>query len=137
METGRHGERLSVEYERHRTGKMPKWQSVESNLAGYDILSVLSLEDSRKLQIEVKATQAEINSSFFHVTRYEWDTGLLADNYHFHLWAVGQEPPALAVLERPDLAAHVPTDAGLGLWESVEIPFAVFETKFCEIGVLR
>jgi hypothetical protein len=137
LEIGRRGEKLSLQYERKRTGRIPQWQSVESNLSGYDILSVVSSHDTRQLQIEVKATQADVGSSVFHLTRNEWDTGLLADQYVYHLWAANQEPPALAVLDKSDLARHVPTDEGAGLWELVEIPFAIFEPNFTEITSLR
>ncbi len=137
LEIGRRGERLSFQYERKRTGRIPQWQSVESNLSGYDILSVVSSHDTRQLQIEVKATQADVGSSVFHLTRNEWDTGFLADQYVYHLWAARQEPPALAVLDKSDLAQHVPTDEGAGLWELVEIPFAIFESNFTEITSLR
>ncbi len=137
LETGRHGERLSFQYEKVRTGRTPQWQSVESNLAGYDILSVVGMDDPRKLQIEVKATRSATSSGVFHLTRNEWNTGLLADQYVFHLWAVDREPPALAILDKLDLAEHVPRDGGAGLWETVEIPFAVFQLAFVEIGGLR
>ncbi len=39
---GRRGERMSLEFEHSRTKRAPRWHSVESNLSGYDILSVVA-----------------------------------------------------------------------------------------------
>ena len=54
LEIGRQGERLSIKYEEIRTGKKPAWQAIESNLAGYDIISIVDPSDYRKLQIRSK-----------------------------------------------------------------------------------
>ena len=45
VDVGRRGEKLSISYERRRTSREPIWKGFDSNLAGYDILSVV---DSRK-----------------------------------------------------------------------------------------
>ncbi len=132
LETGRKGERFSLNYEEARTGKKPKWLSVESNLVGYDLLSQLGPDDLRTLQIEVKATEGGAGHGFFHVTRNEWETGLLADHYAFHLWTFGEGKPALAVLDKTRVAPHVPANQGSGNWESVEVPFASFLQDFIE-----
>jgi len=130
METGRHGERLSIKYEQARTGKEPSWQAIESNLSGFDILSVVGALDTRKLPIEVKTTSGAIRHAFFHVSRNEWETGTTSDFYTFHLWAIGGNNPTLAVLDKADLAPHIPTNQGTGSWESVEIPFEAFAAAF-------
>lgn len=133
LETGRQGERLSIKYEEMRTGKKPAWQAVESNLAGYDILSIVDSLDNRKLQIEVKTTSAVVGHGYFYITRNEWETCLLADSYAFHLWALGGETPTLAVLDTKIITPHVPTNNGTGFWESVEIPFKEFFSFFVEV----
>lgn len=130
METGRHGERLSIKYEQIRTGKEPAWQAVESNLSGFDILSVVGAMDSRKLPIEVKTTSGQIGHSSFYVSRNEWETGSTSDFYNFHLWAIGGEKPSLAVLDKADVVPHIPTNQGEGSWDVVEIPFVAFESVF-------
>ena len=130
METGRHGERLSIKYEQVRTGKEPAWQAVESNLSGFDILSVVGAMDTRKLPIEVKTTSGQIRHGSFYVSRNEWETGSTSDFYNFHLWAIGGEKPSLAVLDKADVAPHIPTNQGEGNWDVVEIPFAAFESVF-------
>ena len=50
-EIGREGERLTLAFERERTGREPKWRSVESNSDGYDVLSIASASDYGHLPI--------------------------------------------------------------------------------------
>ncbi|MFT3681247.1 MAG: DUF3883 domain-containing protein [Ferruginibacter sp.] len=122
-EIGRTGEKLSYEYEWRRTGHKPIWQAVESNLAGFDILSVADATSQTSLQIEVKATTSEINYAKIHITRNEWDTAINSRNFIFHLWQIEKEQ--LFEVSVLDVAKHIPTDNGDGEWESVEIPFKV------------
>lgn len=126
---GRQGERLSLAYERERTGRDPKWRSMESNADGYDVLSVADREDSRPVQIEVKASRAGLRGSM-HLTRNEWEATELMPLHRFHLWDVSSQPPALAVVNRAEVAQHVPTDQNAGCWQTVQVPFAVFERAF-------
>jgi hypothetical protein len=76
-EIGRSGEKMSFDHEWKRTGLKPIWQAVESNLAGFDILSVTDSINNAKLQIEVKATTSEINYAKVHITRNEWETAII------------------------------------------------------------
>jgi hypothetical protein len=131
-EIGRQGERLSLAYERARTGQEPKWRSVESNADGYDVLSVADRGDSRPVQIEVKASRIGVRGSM-HLTRNEWDASELMPLHRFHLWDVSNHPPALAVVQRAEVARHVPADQNSGCWQVVEVPFAVFEDAFAEV----
>jgi hypothetical protein len=131
-EIGRQGERLSLEYERQRTGREPKWRSVESNLDGYDVLSVADREDTRLVQIEVKASRIGIRGSM-RLTRNEWDATELMPLHRFHLWDVSSDRPALAIVPRADVAEHVPADQNFGTWQMVEVPFAVFQGAFQEV----
>ena len=64
-ETGAQGERLSLQYERSRTGQIPRWISFESNFAGYDILSVNSETDHTLRPIEVKSSSRPMESATF------------------------------------------------------------------------
>lgn len=128
-EIGRQGERLSLAYERRRTGHEPKWRSVESNADGYDVLSVADREDSRPVQIEVKASRVGLRGSM-HLTRNEWEATELMPLHRFHLWDVSSEPPTLAVVPRAEVARHVPVDQNSGMWQTVEVPFAVFKGMF-------
>lgn len=124
-QTGREGERLSLAYEKDRTGIQPIWQSIESNLSGFDILSCLSDADSAPLQIEVKASENSWNYAEFHLTANEWESATLARNYRFHLWALGKNPK-LAIVPVDQMEKHIPSNAGRGKWETVRIPFSVF-----------
>lgn len=128
-QTGREGERLSLAYEKDRTGIQPIWQSIESNLSGFDVLSCLSDTDSTLLQIEVKASENSWNHADFHLTANEWESATLARNYRFHLWSLGTSP-TLAVVTVDQMEKHIPSNAGRGEWETVRIPFSVFSENF-------
>lgn len=127
---GRHGERLSLAYEENRTGKKPKWVSIENNADGYDILSVVGFGDARQLSIEVKASTMGTAGSL-HLTRNEWERAMEVAHHVFHLWdARANLAPRLAVVEPQEMQAHIPSDLGSGNWESVVIPFAAFGPRF-------
>lgn len=126
---GRAGERLTIEHETRRTGRKPKWVSIDSNADGYDVLSVAGPSDGRHLSIEVKTTNVGV-AGYFHLTANEWERALGSDLHAFHLWDISSNCPALAELTSADVAPHVPADRGKGQWESVEIPFEAFELMF-------
>jgi hypothetical protein len=121
-ETGRKGEKLSFEFELNRTGREPLWQAVESNLAGYDLLSVVSETNSQKLMIEVKASTASLNYAKVHISRNEWNTASTSRNFLFHLWHL-ETSPNLYEVQVAHMGEHIPTNNSAGSWESVEIPF--------------
>jgi len=126
---GRAGERLTIEHEKKRTGREPKWISIDSNADGYDVLSVAGPADDRHLSIEVKTTRIGRAGSFY-LTSNEWERALLMDMHAFYLWDLSSVSPSLAALSKADIGPHVPFDRGDGRWESVEIPFAAFSEKF-------
>ena len=128
-EVGRHGERLSLAFERKRTGREPKWRSVESNADGYDVLSVAGHDDARPVQIEVKASRRGLHGAM-HLTRNEWDATQSMPMHLFHLWDVSTSYPSLAVIAREIVAEHVPADHAEGSWKIAEIPFSAFESMF-------
>jgi hypothetical protein len=127
---GRDGERCSIGYEQERVGRRPFWKSIESNLSGYDLLSLVTRQDHSTLQIEVKASEQAVDSASTHITRTEWEVASTGGRYVFHLWSMTENGKRLAILTPTDVAAHVPTDSGVGQWESVEIPFRAFEDSF-------
>lgn len=129
-EIGRQGERLSIAHEQARTGRKPKWVAVDNNEDGYDVLSIVEPDDARPLSIEVKASTMGLAGSL-HLTRNEWERSQEVESHTFHLWAMKSNGDlALAVIVPIELKQHVPTDAGSGSWESVEIPFSVFHSYF-------
>lgn len=125
-EIGRTGEKLSFAYEKARTGVDPVWQAVESNAAGFDLLSVVSRESQTRLQIEVKSTTSSLNYGTLHITRNEWNTAVSSLNYLFHLWHIGGSENRLFEVRVEQMQEHIPSNNGDGQWETVEIPFKVF-----------
>lgn len=127
---GRHGERLSLAYEEYRTGQKPEWIALENSADGYDVLSVVNLDDRRHLTIEVKTSTRGI-SGLFHLTRNEWERASESETHVFHLWdARANLVPHLAVVEPQEMQVHIPADLGSGSWESVTIPFNAFGSLF-------
>jgi hypothetical protein len=122
LDTGRMGERLSLKYELERTGEKPIWQSIESNLCGFDILSIADKNISSKLLIEVKATSSKFASAYLYISKNEWRTANVSKNYCFHLWVL-KDKPALYVASVIDVEKHISQNAGQGEWQSVRIPF--------------
>ena len=126
LEVGRIGERLSLDYERKRTGYEPQWSAVESNLLGYDILSVLSSNDNSNLKIEVKTCDSLLEDGLFYITRNEWYVAENSSDYVFHLWYL-KPKPTLKILQPSQVKHHVPGDNGLGEWINVQIPITISE----------
>lgn len=133
---GRRGERLTLDFERQRTGREPVWRSIESNSDGYDVLSVVSNQELARMQIEVKTSTMGIRG-FMHFTRNEWDQTELMPRHTLHLWDIRDDAnPRLAIVRRADLASHVPADTGAGRWKEVEVSFAAFVGRFQDPAAL-
>ena len=130
---GREGERLSLAFERERTGRQPKWVAIDNNDDGYDILSVVSADDLRKQSIEVKASTLGLRGSFF-LTRNEWERAMEAEQHSFHVWSLATTPPTLAVLDSVAVSEHVAADQGDGEWRVIEVPLRAFHARFTAIG---
>ena len=134
-EVGRDGERLTLAFERRRTGVEPTWRSIESNADGYDVLSVVSSEDYSQRQIEVKTSTSGLSGSL-HITRNEWEMTEAMRHHAFHLWDIRRDGnPKLAIVPRSEMAVHVPEDRGRGEWQEVKIPFAEFAGHFVSLEV--
>jgi len=133
-EIGRRGERLTVEHERTRTGVLPKWIALDSSSDGYDVLSMVSASDQRRLTVEVKASERPLSLAYFHLTRNEWEMANESLNHVFHLWSLVGPRPMLATLSINHVLAHVPADSGDGCWKSVSIPFEAFAGEFSTIA---
>lgn len=126
---GRHGEKLSMDYELKRISRKPVWQSIESNIVGYDILSKIALGNSAPLLIEVKASTDSLESATAYITKNEWDTACNSNYYLFHFWLL-QKQPKLAVISKEQLQKNIPTNSGAGEWERVSVPFSIFAELF-------
>lgn len=130
---GRYGELLTLEYETQRTGRPSKWQAIESNLSGYDILSVVDQNDSDPLLIEVKASQSLFASSLAYITRHEWEIAKRSTHYYFYFWSIYNEHSKLAILSKDDISVHIPQNIGKGHWETFSLNFSAFKNRFFEI----
>lgn len=128
-EVGRRGEMLTIRFEQERTKREPFWQSVESNLSGFDILSVVSSENLEPLRIEVKASDEPFDVAQLFLSRNEWETAINSKSYVFHLWTL-RGGVRLAVVPVDILANHLPIEKGEGKWESTSIPFRVYKDLF-------
>ena len=127
-ETGLVGEKLSISYEEQRTRCIPIHSSIESDLLGYDIESVLSEDEEDPIYIEVKASRASKNQAMIHLTRNEYNISIKeSDSYFFHLWLLHSSPPRLAVVPGREVVKHCPNDNEKGIWKIVEIPFSEFD----------
>lgn len=124
-ETGREGERRSRNYEQTRTGTVPRWESLYSNNAGYDLLSRFSDDDATPLCIEVKASRQERNEARFFVSIGEWEIADDTEQYVFHLWLLGSAKlPTVVTVD--EMRPHIPSNNGLGKWQQVLVPFSAF-----------
>lgn len=130
-EIGRCAEKLSLKFERTRTGADPFWQSVETSVAGFDVLSVTERDATAKLMIEVKGSSQHRNEASFYLSRNEWNTARHSKAYYFHLWLV-HTVPILFVVPADELAPHVPTDGLSGHWETAQLFYRDFPQ--CEHG---
>lgn len=124
LTVGRFGERLSLEFEEARVGRRPLWQALESNAAGFDLLSWASEGASERLSIEVKTSTLSADSALFYVTRNEWETARLARRFAFHFWLLGRAEQLLWICGVPDIARHIPVDQGEGRWQNAAVSFA-------------
>jgi len=124
QKTGRLGEKLSLDYEKKRTGVEPYWQAIESDLAGYDILSVLKSNNNSPLMIEVKTSNLVKKEAIMYLTRNEWEVSKSSKNYVYHLWTLEPEEN-LVIIQTSQIEEHIPSDEGDGKWKNVAIPFDV------------
>lgn len=132
-EVGRKGERLTILYEQKRTGRLPHWISLDSNLSGYDVISQQTKDDSSALLIEVKSSEKSISTADFFVSVNEWHTASNTENYKFYLWCFYEGQKQLAVITPQQLFRYIPTNNKSGEWQTVRIPFASFSEAFKEI----
>lgn len=122
---GRTAERKSLEYERARLRKLgialePKWQAIDDNTLGYDILSFKGDGNfPSNLLIEVKSSSR--NPPVIIISRDEWRKAKqVGENYLFHVWDVRADRLYECAVEMFD--PHVPTDQGRGEWTNMAVP---------------
>jgi Domain of unknown function (DUF3883) len=132
---GRAAELESLKIERQKLKDMgidatPKWQSIDDNTLGYDILSYRASggEFPSNLLIEVKSSRQ--NPPVAIISRNECKKAEEAkDRYLFHVWHVKDGKPFKLYEWSYDMVAeHVPKDNGQGKWTDVAIPIKAIKT---------
>lgn len=125
LASGRFGERLTIVHEELRTAHPPEWIAIDTNRAGYDILSREDGLGSARLPIECKASTERLEEGVFYLSRNEWNQTSAFPNYTYHLWSLKQ-PYRLLVVPHQEVGPHIPTDGGTGVWDRVKIPYSPF-----------
>tara|TARA_Y100001958_G_C21125055_1_gene468029 strand:- start:337 stop:942 length:606 start_codon:yes stop_codon:yes gene_type:complete len=111
---GRFGERLTMDYEHKRTKKPPQWKSLETDSAGYDVLSIVSKTNTKPLCIEVKTTQNNQPQFFLSRNEFEFMMTRSLDDYRLYLWNINDEKnPQLKILDKNYIVKNAPKD-GIG-----------------------
>lgn len=123
IDVGRRGEKLSIDYERDRTQKEPKWKGFENNFTGYDVLSILNIKNTIPLNIEVKTSNSTWEVASFYISKNEWAVAESSPNYIFHLWVLVPKNK-LYIVSTDVVRSHIPINNGKGTWDAVEIPFS-------------
>jgi hypothetical protein len=123
--TGRTAERWTCEFEEKRTGSSPQHVCLDSNFAGYDVLSQVSGGDASPLPIEVKGSERRPKEADFVFTRNEYEAAKSSSGYRIHLWFVSEHRQLFDV-PFAEVEKHLPTDQLEGRWETARIPFSPF-----------
>lgn len=121
LQIGRKAERMSWEHELNRTKVQPRWQALESNFSGFDLLSRINEADDGPLRIEVKGTTLSRKEACFYVTRNEWQVAVTSGSYRFHIWLLSHNPPFLIEKDHTEILPNIPSDRGCGQWWNVQI----------------
>ena len=132
-EIGRIGERLTIAYEKNRTGLLPTWIAIDSNKKGYDIESK---DGTTARYIEVKTSTQKIDEACFFLTNNEWNVAKSKDNYYFYLWNIYDEKRFLAIINSARMADFIPINQGNSEWIQVKISFKDFIDSFKELSNL-
>lgn len=139
LNIGREGERITMLFEQQRTGIVPDWISVDSNLSGYDILSRRSNNSDDNILIEVKSSHKSIEDAYCIITRHEWETAQRSNNvnrYYFYVWELSANKKSLAIVDVARMKQYIPIDSSEGKWEEASIPFVAFKDLFSQITII-
>ena len=128
IEIGREGERRTMAHETQRLEDQgiltyPIWIALEDNRAGYDVLSFQQTRGGNVDDLRIEVKTASYSPTHFILTRPEWDTALQQPELHlFHIWNL--ETKELLKLSVTDMAPHIPSDSGKGIWREVRVTLA-------------
>jgi hypothetical protein len=128
-ETGRIGEKITVHYEQKRTNNKPKWMSLKSDSLGYDILSVISKQDTSNYCIEVKTSRYG-NIFKFSINEHKLMCQKNLKNYGLYFWRLYSVDKAeLTVLKKDDIINQFPKNSKTAKWEICEFNIDNFPNK--------
>jgi hypothetical protein len=119
-----------------------EWVSRETDLAGFDILSFTGStpDPLQRLPIEVKKLSREPSqSTFFYLSRNEFETANKIPDYTFHLWEHDRitKTATLWIPETKLVLASTPLDQANGYWQSCRINFSETDLKAIRAGTYR
>lgn len=129
LDEGRTGEQLTVEYERKRTGGDPVQVSIDSNLLGYDVLSVTDPGSLDPLYIESKTSTKKLDDATVFISSNEWDVAKSAKHYLFYLWRIDENRRYLLIVTPLEMSDHIPENKGGGVWTAVQVKINQIATK--------
>ena len=131
-EIGNFGERLSLAYEKERTGKNPLHVAYLSDSFSYDIESIREKKDTSPLFIEVKTSTKNRRFASFFITRNEYETcKKQGSNYVFHLWSIDSKQNNLLIVNSDEILSKLPIDSEGGKWEVASVSFNQFHWDNC------
>jgi len=130
---GRIAELSTLNFEESRVDKTPVWQSIESSVSGYDVLSIADKHDLNLLKVEVKGSTMRLSEAVFSLTRNEWTTATHSDQYHFYLWLLHEQQPKLYVVPHLSVEPFVPSDQRTGRWQIAQMYFRDFKKFEAEL----
>ena len=121
-EIGKMGEKLSLQFEKKRIGKMPEWIALEDDGAGYDIKSQVNKKNNNSLYIEVKTTLKPLAKGIIYITRNEWETAKIKSEFFlFHIWVTQVSKQKPFIISPAQITKHVPKERGSGKWNDFSI----------------
>lgn len=139
IEKGRLGEKLSLDYERKKTGIEPIHQSLIDDNSGYDIKSY---SEGLTKRIEVKLSQNTFMPKAF-ITWNEWKVAkrsLRQNSLHeFHFWRKSEDRWQLAILDAKELEFinFETKNEHEHHWQTFELLMNAFEKNFKEANYSR
>jgi len=103
------GEKMSIFYENNIL-KIPK-----------DLIEHTSLQNKNHIinkKIEVKTYSQKNIEVKIYLTRKEWETCLISENYIFHIWVLSNQIAELYTLNQDDIKPIVPIDSKHSKWNN-------------------
>lgn len=99
--------------------EFPKWEAIDDNLSGYDILSYRQIEGKwEEIYIEVKSSSTGLRR-FYLSDREAEKLEKVPNCYFIHFWNTKKEEQV--IISGEEVIKHLPKNQGLGHWKTVLI----------------